>query len=106
MAVRHFHFLFNTVLENIEIAATDEMNRAHAIVLYKSHNKPKNLSSSYRTISSCPFLVKTVDIYLGQLSKEDWTSKQAETQFQGDGMSHEMAALLLTSTPEGSPNPS
>ena len=49
-------------------------------------------------ISSCPFIAKTVDIYLGDLSKDDWNTKQAETQFQGDGMSHEMAALLLTTT--------
>ena len=98
VAIRHFHFLFNTILENIEIAAADELNRAHAVVLHKGHNKPKNLSSSYRTISSCPFLTKSVDIYLGKLSKEDWRSRQAETQFQGDGMSHDMASLLLTST--------
>ena len=95
---KHFHFLFNTILDNIEITAADEMNRAHAIILHKSHNKPKNISSSYRTISSCPFLAKAVDMYLGMLSKSDWNSHQAPTQYQGDGMSHELAALLLTST--------
>ena len=96
--IKHFHFLFNTILDNIEITAADEMNRAHAIILHKSHNKPKNISSSYRTISSCPFLAKAVDMYLGMLSKSDWNSHQAPTQYQGDGMSHELAALLLTST--------
>ena len=74
------------------------MSRAHAIFLHKAHNKPKNISSSYRTISSCPFLAKTVDIYLGMLSKSDWKTSQAPTQYQGDGMSHDMAALLLTTT--------
>ena len=98
IAIKHFHFLFNTILENIEITAADEMNRAHAIILHKSHNKPKNISSSYRTISSCPFLAKAVDMYLGLLSKSDWNNRQAPTQYQGDGMSHELAALLLTST--------
>ena len=98
VAIKHFCYLFNTVLENIEIAAADELNRAHAVILHKGHYKPKNLSSSYRTISSCPFLAKSVDIYLGKLSKEDWRSRQAATQFQGDGMSHDMASLLLTST--------
>jgi hypothetical protein len=38
-----------------------------------------------------------VDIYLGQLSTFDLNAKQAVTQFQGSGMSHTMAALLLTS---------
>ena len=35
-------------------------------------------------------------MYLGDLSKNDWQSCQAETQFQGDNMSHELAALLVT----------
>ena len=95
-AINHFQFLFNTVLENIETASVEEFNKAHAIILFKGHGKDKNVSSSYRTISSCPFLAKSVDTYLGQLSKPDWNLKQAETQFQGDGMSHEMASLLLT----------
>ena len=98
VAIKHFQFLFNTILENIEITAADEMNRAHAIILHKSHNKPKNISSSYRTISSCPFLSKAVDMYLGLLSQSNWKDQQAQTQYQGDGMSHEMAALLLTTT--------
>jgi hypothetical protein len=91
-------FLFNTVLENIETAAIYEMNRTQAIILHKGHGKDKNVSSSYGTISSCPFMAKSVDMYLGHLSKDDWKEKQAETQFQGDGMSHELASLLLTST--------
>ena len=74
------------------------MNRAHAIILYKRHGKDKTFDSSYRTISSCPFISKAIDIYLGQLSKEDWMKRQAETQFQGEGLCHDMAALLLTTT--------
>ena len=97
-AVSHFLFLFNTILENIENATIEEMNRTHAVILHKGHGKDKNSASSYRTISSCPFVAKTIDIYLGQLSKADWKSRQADTQFQGEGMSHEMAALLLTIT--------
>ena len=98
VAINHFQFLINTVLDNIEIAAIDELNKTHAVILFKGHGKNKNAATSYRTISSCPFISKAVDIYLGQLSKDDWNSKQAETQFQGDGMSHELAALLLTIT--------
>ena len=97
-AVSHFIFLFNTILENIENATIEQMNRTHAVILHKGHGKDKNSASSYRTISSCPFVAMTIDIYLGQLSKADWKSRQADTQFQGEGMSHEMAALLLTIT--------
>ena len=35
---------------------------------------------------------------MGELSKEDWNSHQAATQFQGDCMSNELATLLLTTT--------
>ena len=43
-------------------------------------------------------------MYLGELSKEDWLSGQAETQFQGESMSHELAALLVTITIQHSLN--
>ena len=36
-AIRHFRFLFNSVLSNIEVASIDEMNRAHAVILHKGH---------------------------------------------------------------------
>ena len=97
-ALDHFCFLFNAILGSIEVADAPELNTAHAVVLHKGHGKDKNLDSSYRIISSCPFLAKCVDIYLGELSKEAWKSCQATTQYQGEGMSHELAALLLTCT--------
>ena len=84
-AIRHFQFLFNSVLGNIELASLDEHNRAHAVILHKGHGKDVNVDSSYRTISSCPFITKTIDIYLGKLSISDWKEKQASTQFQGEG---------------------
>ena len=83
-------------MENIELAGIPELNTVHALILHKGHNKDKNIDSSYRTISSCPFLAKCIDIYFGELSKEDWKLCKAVTQFQGEGMSHELAALLLT----------
>ena len=101
-ALDHFCFLFNAILSSIEVASTPELNAAHAVVLHKGHGKDKNLDSSYRIISSCPFLAKCVDIYLGELSKEDCKSCQATTQYQGEGMSHELAALLLTCTVQDS----
>ena len=65
VAIKHFQFLFNSVLKNIELAAIEEMNVAHAVVLHKGHGKDKNLASSYRLISSCPFIAKAVDMHLG-----------------------------------------
>ena len=95
-SIKHFQFLVNTILTCIEASSIQEMNKVHAVILHKGHRKDKNLASSYRTISSCPFIAKAVDIYLGELSREDWSSCQASTQFQGHGMSHELASLLLT----------
>ena len=100
--LKHFQFLINTVLKNIELSSIDELNRAHAVILHKGHKKDKSLASSYRTIASCPFISKAVDIYLGELSKEDWDACQASTQFQGSGMSHEFASLLLTTAIQNS----
>ena len=70
--LKHFQFLINTILKNIELSSIDELNKAHAVILHKGHKKDKSLASSYRTISSCPFIAKAVDIYLGEISKEDW----------------------------------
>ena len=102
VTVKLFQFLINTVIKNIEFAAIEELNKAHAIVLHKGHNKSRSLASSYRTISSCPFLAKATEIYLGDLSQEDWKSCQAPTQFQESGMPHESASLLLTSSIQNS----
>jgi hypothetical protein len=101
-SIKHFQFLFNTVLRNIELSSIDELNTVHAVILHKGHKKDKSLASSYRTISSCPFIAKAVDIYLGELSREDWDACQASTQFQGSGMSHELASLLLTTAIQNS----
>ena len=94
--IKHFQFLLNCVFESIELSSVDELNTAHAVVLFKGHKKDKSLASSYRTISSCPFIAKAADVYLGDLSQEDWSACQAPTQFQGSGMSHELASLLVT----------
>ena len=75
------------------LSSIEEMNRAHAVILHKGHGKDINVDSSYRTISSCPFIAKTIDIYLGKLSMNE-----------GKGMSHEKAALLLSITIQKSLN--
>ena len=69
VGVRHFLFLIN--------------NHAQAVVLHKGHGKSRSLSSSYRTISSCPFIVEALDIYLSELFEDDWEEVQAPTLFQG-----------------------
>ena len=95
-AINYFCFLVNAVLNNIELASLEELNTTHAVILHKGHKKDPHQSSSFRTISSCPFISKAVDLHLGNLSKEDWSNVRAATQFQGEGTSHELAALLLT----------
>ena len=39
---------------------------------------------------------KGLDLYIRDLSLHEWNAKQSETQYQGSGKSHELAALLLT----------
>ena len=98
LAVQHFQFLVNSAIENIDVTSCEEMNDAHACVLFKGHSKDKTLASSYRTISTCPFISKAVDYYVRELSLPEWNDAQADTQFLGAGMSHELGALLLTET--------
>ena len=95
---RHFWFLMNTIISNINLFSLPELNSVWAMVLYKGHGKPKDSDRSYRTISTCPLLSKALDKYVGGLYESGWASVQAETQFQGSGSSHELAALLLTET--------
>ena len=60
-AIKHFQMLFNSAIYNIENTSCHNMNDAHAIVLFKGHKKDRSLTSSYSTISSCPFLAKSID---------------------------------------------
>ena len=66
------------------------------MILYKGHSKDKESDRSYRTISTCPLLAKCLDLYIGQRYYDSWRQAQAPTQFQGEGSSHDLAALLLT----------
>ena len=96
IALKHYQLLINTALEDIENTTCDEFNTAHACILYKGHQKDKTLASSYRTISTCPFVAKSCDTYIRSLSVEDWHNARADVQFLGPGMRHEMGALLLS----------
>ena len=92
----HFHFLLNTIIDNVNLGGLSELNTIFACVLYKGHLKDKTSSRSYRTISTCPLVAKALDMYVRDLSLPDWNSAQSSTQYQGEGSSHELAALLLT----------
>ena len=94
--VDHFHFLLNGVIEDVNNASIEELNSVYALLLHKGHNKPRNISNAYRTISTCPLLAKALDIYIRDLHLDKWNKEQAETQYQGEGSSHELAALLVT----------
>ena len=94
--LEHFHFLLNTIIDEINLASLEELNTIWACILHKGHGKDKESDRSYRTISTCPMLAKALDSYVGGLYSDDWADAQAETQFQGSGSSHELAALLLT----------
>ena len=62
--LRHFEDLLNLVIADVNNATAEELNIAHGLILYKGHRKEKTSDRSYRTISSCPFLAKALDLYL------------------------------------------
>ena len=64
LAIKHFQLLINSAIDNIETTTCHEVNDAHAIVLFKGHGKDRSVASSYRTISSCPFISKLIDFYV------------------------------------------
>ena len=92
----HFHFLLSAIIKNVNLTSLDELSSVWACILYKGHGKDKQSDRSYRTISTCPFIAKALDTYIGSIYKEGWASAQATTQFSGKGSSHELAALFLT----------
>ena len=93
--IEHFHFLLNAIIENINLSGLRELNTVYACVLYKGHEKDCSQSRSYRTISTCPLLSKALDVYVKELSSDAWAQQQAPTQFQGPGITHEMASLVI-----------
>ena len=97
---RHFFLLLNCLLQDIHNTTIDEINSAYACILFKGHKKDKSSSRSYRTISTCPIVAKGLDLYIRDLHIKSWNSDQAETQFQGEGSSQDLAAVLLTESIE------
>ena len=92
----HFNFLLNAIISDVNNATLEELNLVLGLILYKGHNKLKTSDRAYRTISTCPFMAKAADLYLRDLYQHHWNSCQADTQYQGEGSNHELAALLVT----------
>ena len=92
----HFRLLLNTLINDINVTDIVEINTVYACILFKGHNKDRSSDRSYRTISSCPVVAKGLDLYVRDLCIKSWNHDQAPTQFQGEGSSHELAALLLS----------
>ena len=95
---KHFYLLINALLSDVNNTSIDEINAVYACIIFKGHGKDKSSDRSYRTISTCPVVAKALDLYIRDLNIKSWNLKQAETQFQGEGSSHELAAVLLTET--------
>ena len=96
--IDHFYQLLNVIINNVNLSNLEELNSIYACILYKGQGKDRQSSRSYRTISTCPLLAKAIDCYLRELCLDSWDCEQASTQYQGGGMSHELACLLLTET--------
>ena len=92
----HFNLLLNAFIADVNNSTIEELNSVLALLLYKGHKKDRTLDTSYRTISTCPLVAKGLDIYVRELAIEKWNNMQADTQYQGDGSSHELASLLVT----------
>ena len=95
---RHFHLLINALISNVNNISISEVNTAYACILFKGHGKDKTSDRSYRTISTCPVVAKALDLLIRDRHIETWNETKALTQFQGEGSTHELAALLLTET--------
>ena len=93
---RHFHLLLSAFLHDVNSTSIEEINATYACILFKGHGKPRTSARSYRTISTCPVVAKGLDLYIRKIHGKSWNIDQAPTQYQGEGSSHELAAILLT----------
>ena len=94
--ITHFQVLLNAIIKDVNNATLEELNIALGLILHKGHKKEKTSDRSYRTISTCPFLSKALDLYIRDIYQDQWDACQAVTQYQGSGSSHELASLLIT----------
>ena len=90
---KHFNLLLNSLLADVNNTDIEEVNTVYACILFKGLKKDK---SSDRSISTCPVIAKALDLYIRDLNIDSWNHDQANNQFQGEGSSHELAAVVLT----------
>ena len=91
----HFNLLLNTLISDVNNANLEELNIAHGIILYKGHGKPKSSDRSYRTISSCSFLSKAIDLHIRHIYLSQWNACQAATQYQEIGFQAKFILIAL-----------
>ena len=60
----HFNAILNAIITDVNHSTSSAFNAAHGLLLYKGHNKDKTSDRSYRTISTCPIIAKSLDLYL------------------------------------------
>ena len=94
--IEHFNFLLNCIIDEVNNATIEELNSCYALLLHKAHGKSRTSDKAYRTITTCPLVSKALDLYIKDIYKDKWSLEQAETQYQGDGSCHDLAAILLT----------
>ena len=91
----HFNLLMNVFISNVNNSTIEELNTVLAILLYKSHGKDKTLDSSYRTISTCPLLAKSLDLYVRELFSKKWMTQQADSSFSTICRIHYICSRIL-----------
>ena len=79
--VLFFMHLLNKVIKDVNVAAAHEFNVALGLILYKGHQKDRHNERSYRTISTCPFMAKALDLYIRDICLNSWNSVTAKTQY-------------------------
>ena len=94
----HYNLLLNSFITDVNNCDIKELNTntVLALLLYRGYDKDMTLDTSYRTISTCPLLAKSLDLYVRDLFISKWNRCQAKTQYQGESSSHELASLLVT----------
>ena len=94
--LNHYVSLLNAFISQVNNVTLAELNTVLGLILFKGHKKDKNSDRSYRTISTCPFIAKSLDLYIRDLYQDLWDSTTASTQYLAKGSSHDLASLLIS----------
>ena len=80
--VRHFVFILNAIIDNINCSSIAELNTVWANILFKGGDKDREHDRSYRTISCCPIMAKAMDSYMVELYDVGWAAIQPKPSFR------------------------